>query len=146
MPLSDNFETFDVSRKASLSKRFLAALIDGLVAAVLSIVPLVGTLAAALYILVKDGMEFEFMDRRSIGKKIMKLRPVHLGGQPMDLTLSIKRNWPFVLGSLATYFSVWLGALLGLLGLVEAILVIVDEKGRRIGDKVAETIVVEVDA
>ena len=36
--------------------------------------------------------------------------------------------------------------LLGLLGLVEAILVIVDEKGRRIGDKVAETIVVEVDA
>lgn len=136
--------TYDVSRRADLVKRFLAALIDGIIAGVLSVVPLIGTLVGAAYILVRDGLELSFMDRRSIGKKLMKLRAVNLDGTPMDLNLSIRRNWPLVLGTLGTYLSISLGAVLGLIGLVEAILVLTDAKGRRIGDKVGNTMVVEV--
>ncbi len=139
-------QTYDVSRKAGLLKRFLASLIDGIIAGVISaLLGIVGTLAGAAYILVRDGLDLGFMDGRSIGKKLMKLRPVSLDGAPMDLNLSIRRNWPLVLGSIGSLFSISLGAILGLVGLVEAILVLVDDKGRRFGDKFSNTQVIEVE-
>ena len=68
-------QTYDVSRKASLLKRFLALLIDGILAGVISaLLGIVGTIAGAAYLLVRDGLDLGFMDLRSIGKKIMKLR------------------------------------------------------------------------
>jgi uncharacterized RDD family membrane protein YckC len=71
--------------KADLTKRFLASLIDGLLAGGVSMIPIIGGIIGATYILVRDGLELEFMDRRSIGKKLLKLRPVRLDGQPMDV-------------------------------------------------------------
>jgi uncharacterized RDD family membrane protein YckC len=140
--------------KADLMKRFVAALIDGLLAGVVSMVPLVGGLAGAAYMLLRDGFEFDFMDRRSLGKKVMKLRPVRLDGQPMDLMASAMRNWMFALGGLAAllvYIPI-LGWLLlipvGLaafgLGVIEIVLVVTDAQGRRLGDRLAATQVVEV--
>jgi uncharacterized RDD family membrane protein YckC len=87
---------------------------------------------------------------------VMKLRPVRLDGGPMDLVASAKRNWMFALGgitSLLLFIPVlgWLliipVALAGLaLGLLEIFLVITDADGRRLGDKIAGTQVVEVEA
>lgn len=140
--------------KADLTKRFVAMLIDGLLAAVVSLIPIVGGLVGAAYILVRDGLELDFMDRRSIGKKLLKLRPVRSDGQPMDVATSVKRNFPLAIGAVGAIFWIipilgWIIAiLLGLTGfvvaIIEAILVLADVEGRRMGDKFAGTKVVEV--
>jgi uncharacterized RDD family membrane protein YckC len=140
--------------KADLTKRFLAALIDGGLAFVVGWVPVIGGLVAAAYMLLRDGLELEFMDRRSIGKKVMKLRPVRHDGQPMDLVASAKRNWMFALGGIISLlmFIPILGWLLMIpvalaafaLGVIELVLVITDAQGRRLGDKIAATQVIEV--
>jgi uncharacterized RDD family membrane protein YckC len=140
--------------KADLGKRFIAALIDGLLCGVVSFIPVLGGLVAGVYMLIRDGLELEFMDRRSIGKKVMKLRPVQLDGQPMDIGASVKRNITFVVGFLGLPFLVipllgWILALLlgicgMILGLIEIVMVLTDSEGRRMGDKIAGTKVIEV--
>ncbi len=140
--------------KADLAKRFIAALIDGLLAGGVSLIPVIGGIIGAAYILVRDGLEVDFMDRRSIGKKVIKLRPIRLDGQPMDVATSVKRNFPLAIGSVGAIFLIipilgWIIAiLLGLTALVvaviEAVLVLTDPEGRRMGDKFAATKVIEV--
>lgn len=146
--------------KADLGKRFVAVLIDGIIAGVIAWVFRMiggwhlyglGILLGGTYILIRDGLEFDFADRRSVGKKLMKLRPVRIDGGVMDIEASVRRNWPLALGSLiqgisfllggfgGLLFLGGLGALAGLLGLVEAVLVLTDDTGRRLGDKFAET-------
>ena len=61
-------------KKADLGKRFLAVLIDAGIAVVVSFVPVIGGLAAAAYWLIRDGLALDFMDHRSVGKKLMDLR------------------------------------------------------------------------
>ncbi|HET7552959.1 MAG TPA: RDD family protein [Gemmatimonadaceae bacterium] len=140
--------------KADTGKRVVAAIIDCIVAAVLNFIPAIGGLAAAAYWLVRDGMEIDFMDRRSIGKKVMKLRPIRLDGQPMDIDTSVRRNWMFALGGVAWFlkyipiFGWLLLPLVGIaalaLGLYELFRVITDPQGRRLGDTMAGTKVIEV--
>ncbi|CAN5523816.1 RDD family protein [soil metagenome] len=151
--------------KADLLKRFLGYLFDGLIVGL----PLyiVGTLlvftagrmgvgvmilAFGAYILVRDGLEVDFMRRRSLGKKLIKLRPVRLDGGVMDIETSVRRNWTLALSPILQGLSWILGSffligtlatLAGLLALAEAIIVLVDKDGRRIGDKFANTMVVE---
>jgi uncharacterized RDD family membrane protein YckC len=139
--------------KADLSKRFIAAVIDAVIAIVVGFIPVIGGLIGAAYWLFRDGLEIDFMDRRSIGKKVMKLRPVRLDGAPMDPITSATRNWMFALGgliSLLLFIPIigWLMmipvALLALaLGLFEIFKVVTDGQGRRLGDTMAKTVVVE---
>jgi uncharacterized RDD family membrane protein YckC len=143
-----------VAAKADLTKRFIAALIDGLLAGGVSMVPVIGGIVGAAYILLRDGLTIDFMDRRSIGKKLLKLRPVRADGQPMDPEASIKRNITLCIGAVGAIFWVipilgWIIAiLLGLVGLVvaviEMVLVLTDQQGMRMGDKLAGTRVIEV--
>ena len=140
--------------KADLGRRVLAALIDAGLGFVIGLVPVIGGLAAAAYWLVRDGLELDFMDRRSLGKRVMKLRPVRLDGAPMDLAASARRNWMFALGGVVSLllFIPVLGWLLMLpvalaalgLGLLELVKVLTDEQGRRWGDRLAGTKVLEV--
>jgi len=142
--------------KADITKRIIAAVIDGVLGWVVSLIPFIGGLAATAYWLVRDGLELEFMDRRSLGKKVMKLRPVRLDGSPMDIETSVRRNWPFAIGGVTLVLSVipiigWLllvpVALAALIvGVIEAVLCVTDAEGRRMGDKFAETKVIEVDS
>ncbi len=135
--------------KADLGKRFLAALIDGALAGIVSFVPVIGGLIGAAYMLVRDGLDVDFMDGRSLGKKVMKLRPVRIHGEKMDIGTSVKRNLPFAIGPVIMIIPI-LGWLIGpvvalVIGLIESVLVLTDAEGRRVGDKLAETMVVEVD-
>lgn len=142
--------------KADLSKRIIAVVIDAVVAFVVGMIPLVGGLIGAAYWLVRDGLEVEFLDRRSLGKKVMKLRPVRLDGQPMDIQTSVKRNWMFSLGGIVQIlmFIPILGWLMIIpvaivamvLGLIELYKVLTDAQGRRMGDSMAGTVVIEVDS
>ena len=116
--------------RVDIGKRAIALIIDAVIAVVVGLVPIVGGIAATAYWLVRDGMDLEFMDHRSIGKKVMKLRPVTLDGQPLDMAASIKRNWMFGLGGLTQLFAMTVIGLviaipLGLIALVISIIEIV---------------------
>lgn len=142
-------QVVDSTGKADLGKRIIAAIIDGVIAGVAGFIPVIGALAGAAYMLVRDGLEIDFMDLRSLGKKVMKLRPVRVDGQPMDLVTSIKRNIPFAIGPLIMIVPI-LGWIIGpivamVIGIVEIILVLTDDEGRRMGDRFAETKVIEVE-
>ncbi|MEJ2288494.1 MAG: RDD family protein [Deinococcales bacterium] len=141
--------------KADLGKRFLALLIDAVIAAIVSRIPWIGGILAALYILFRDGFDVEFMDHRSIGKRIMHLRPLTDDGSPVTLRVSATRNWPLVVTSLAIVLLLipllgwiliplaWVAGLILLL--IEGFLTVTDEEGRRWGDRLAGTRVVETD-
>lgn len=135
--------------KADLGKRFLAALIDGVLSGIVSaIIPFVGGLIGAAYMLLRDGFEFDFMDHRSLGKKLLKLRPVTLDGTPVDINVSIKRNWVFAVPLVLMVIPIlgWvLAPIIGVvIGIIECVLVLTDPEGRRWGDKFANTKVIEV--
>jgi uncharacterized RDD family membrane protein YckC len=140
--------------KADVGKRFIALVIDGVISAVLGLVPIVGGIAGTIYIVVRDGLEVEFMPNRSFGKKVMGLQPMRLDGQPVDLQTSFRRNWMFGIGALTSlllYIPIlgWVlipfVALISLaIGIYEIYLVMTDEEGRRWGDRLASTKVIEV--
>lgn len=148
--------------KADAGKRIVAALIDAIpaivVAFVLGLIPfiggLVGGVLAGAWWLVRDGLDLDFADKRSPGKKVMKLRPVRLDGQAMTLEVSIKRNLPLAIYCVGYLFWIvpvagWLlsipvFAVGGIVSLIEAILALTDPDGRRMGDKYAGTKVIEV--
>lgn len=161
--------------KADLGKRFGAAAIDSGIAWIAALLLAtvgavfgarmafygIGLLLGAVYVLVRDGLGYAFMDRRSIGKKLLKLRPVRLDGGAVDRGASIRRNatlaaggaalgLSYLMGGLELFFLAglfwYLSWLTGLLGLAEAVLVIVDKDGRRIGDRQANTQVIESEA
>lgn len=146
----------DTTGKADLMKRFIAVVIDGAIAAVIGFIPVVGGLVGAAYILTRDGFDYDFMKQRSVGKQLMKLRPIALDGSKMTLRSSIRRNWPLVFGSLTQVllFIPVIGWLLiplvaiaaAVLGIVEIVLVLTNSEGRRLGDRVANTKVIESEA
>lgn len=137
--------------KADLVSRFLAALIDAIIAGFLCLVPLVGFLAAGVYTLVKDGIMYELTKNpeykdRSLGKKLLRLKVLRLDGGPVDIAVSAKRNLTLGIGGLIGIVPL-LGWVIGpfvslVLGVVELLLVLGDPLGRRLGDKWAGTQVV----
>ncbi|MFQ5742538.1 MAG: RDD family protein [Acidobacteriota bacterium] len=142
-------------RQAPVDKRLLAAIIDGVIGLLVAFIPVIGGLLAATYWLVRDGLEAEFMDHRSIGKVILKLRPVTLDGSPTDITDSIRRNWMFAPAGLIPFlaytivglvFAFPLAFLVLIVAIIEVYLVLTDPQGRRLGDKIADTIVIETDS
>ena len=151
--------------KADLGKRVVAGLIDGLIGGVLSVViPFlgIGYLIGGAYILTKDAIMVELLKDpawkgRSVGKKIMHLKVVGPGGSDIDMALSAKRNWPLALGQLLSFilaliplrsmaWSTWslIGSVSSIIGIIEIVLVLTDPQGRRLGDKLANTRVIEV--
>lgn len=135
-------------QKADQLKRFLAFLIDAVIVFLLTFIPIIGGLVGAAYMVFRDGFEFEPMKGRSLGKKAMGLKPVLAkDGRPCDLASSFKRNWILAIGAVIAIVPVIGWALGGLLSalvyLLEGILVITSPDGKRIGDNLAETMVVE---
>src|SRR5690625_389360 len=139
--------------KADLTKRVVAVIIDGAIAGVLGVIPAIGPFIGGLYMLLRDGLDFDFMKGRSVGKQLMKLTVVRLDGQPMDLNTSIMRNWPLSLRLIVSILALipilgWrAGIALGLssavLGLIGVVVVLSDLQGRRFGDRMAGTVVRE---
>jgi uncharacterized RDD family membrane protein YckC len=137
-------------KKADLFKRFVAYFIDALLACVVGLIPVVGGLVAGAYMLLRDG--FDFMQNRSIGKMAVNLKPIIIEtGGNCDIQTSAKRNWPFAIGYFLVAIPVigWIFAILIWIPLliyvvIEAVLVFTDDKGLRLGDKMAGTQVIEL--
>ena len=151
--------------KADLGKRFIAAVIDSVIAGVVSTIISslgIGSLIGGAYILAKDAIMFEILKdpawkNRSIGKKVMRLEVVGPGGSDVDIALSAKRNWPLAIGQLLSFvislmsyrvlpWSSWslLTGVTSIIGIIEIALVFTDPQGKRLGDRLADTLVREM--
>jgi uncharacterized RDD family membrane protein YckC len=137
-------------KPAGLLKRLAAALIDSLLFVVLFIVieslksntdyeatlrfcSFILIITFLLYTLFKDGM----YEGRSLGKKRMDLWVVSMeGGMPGSYFQSFLRNIVYIIFG-------WIPILGPLFLLLEAILVVFTKDRRRIGDRLANTQVVE---
>jgi hypothetical protein len=123
--------------KANVLNRFIAKFIDLLVVMALSqVLPPVGYLAALTYLLIKDG----FSGGRSIGKRLIGLHVIiRERSAPCTFRESVIRNFPLAVAFLLAFIplagKILLLAILGL----EALLVIGNEQGFRIGDELART-------
>ncbi|WP_420455486.1 RDD family protein [Rubrivirga sp.] len=149
-------------------RRFAAALLDATLALLLALAPAalapgvlkgrmfgVGLLLGAGYLLLRDGLPYAEWGARSLGKRWIGIRPYAVGGEPLTWALSARRN-ATVAGAVAVWallyvvggyrgipFGEVVLALAGLVVAAEAALVAVDPAGRRIGDRWAETRVIE---
>lgn len=128
--------------KAQVLNRGIAKLIDlFIVAAAGQVIVPVGFLAGLAYILIADG----FAGGRSIGKRLIGLQTVlpdrH---EAAGFRESIIRNMPFAVAQLA--FAVpYVGWIVSVVIIAfEAILILGNEQGRRLGDEVAGTQVLDV--
>jgi len=132
-------------KKASVFKRILARLVDGLVAWAFALVlPPLGILIGLLYLAVADGVQ----KGQSLGKMVFGLEVVTSDGSPCDLKASIYRNIPFELALLFAAVPLLGWILLIIAGipilLIEIWLVIADHNGSRLGDRIAGTTVIEL--
>jgi uncharacterized RDD family membrane protein YckC len=122
--------------KADYLPRLVARIIDLLAAAALAqMVKPVGFLAGLMYVLIADGV----MPGRSPGKAVIGLRVVGDDGRPIGLRESILRNLPIGAAFLLSVIP-WIGwVLAGAVIVLEGLLVVGNERGRRLGDEAART-------
>lgn len=139
--------------KVDLGKRAIAAYIDIAITIVLCIIPFIGWLIGVTYIALRDGFTLEPFVGQSLGKKLLNLRTVVAEtGLPCDYVLSVKRNLIFIIPAASMVFKGWhvgmiLGTMLwGVAIVLESLLIVIDEKGERVGDKIASTRVVEIES
>ncbi len=127
-------------QKADLTTRAVAGFVDLLLVIGLERLPdVLGFLAAAGYLLIRDGL----FEGQSIGKKVIGLRVAPSdSAQGMTYRESIIRNIPLALAFIL--FQVpYIGWILGPLALcVECLTAIGDDQGMRIGDMLARTSVI----
>ena len=127
--------------KAYVLNRFIAKLIDlFIVVAADEVAPPVGFLSGLAYILIADG----FAGGRSIGKQLVGLQTMRLDvRETAGFRESIIRNLPFGVAQLlfAVPYVGWIGSAAVLA--FESVLIVGNEHGRRLGDEVARTQVLD---
>ena len=141
--------------KADPVKRIIAFVIDAVAAMIVGFIPFVGGIIGALYMLLRDALPIEALEYKSIGKKLLGLSVVNVADptSKIDYAASAKRNWMFALGPIMFFFLFipiigWILVILIaiavlILVIIETIKLFSDEKGIRMGDKQAGTMVIE---
>jgi len=111
-----------------------------LIAAVIEVIPRAGFFAGLAYLLLGDGL----FDGRSLGKKLIRLKVVSIETlQPCTFRESLLRNSTLGLGYLL-WLIPWIGWIaLPVIAAVEFILILGNKEGRRLGDEIARTTVIE---
>ena len=122
---------------------------------IVGVIPLVGGIIGALYMLLRDALPIEALEYQSIGKKLLKLSVVNTEdpAAKVDYAISAKRNWMFALGPIMLFFllipiigwiiDILLGIAVFILVIIEIVKLFTDEKGQRLGDKMGGTMVIE---
>lgn len=141
--------------KADPVKRIIAFVIDAVASIIVGFIPFVGGIIGALYMLFRDALPIEALEYKSIGKKLLGLSVVNIEDptSKIDYAASAKRNWMFALGPMMMFFlfipilgwiiDILIGIAVFVLVIIEIIKIFTDEKGVRLGDKMAGTMVIE---
>ena len=140
-------------KKSNIGNRIMAGLIDLVIAWVPTvIIPGLGDILGIAYILTRDTIMYQIKKEqqwknKSIGKKLFNLEVVNLEGDLVDYGISVKRNLPLCIGSIIAVIPVigWIfGGLIGfIVAVLEIYLILTDNNGQRLGDKYAETQVID---
>ena len=155
-PETNETKTSDAAlTKADPVKRIIAFIIDAVACMIVGLIPLAGGIIGALYMLLRDALPIEALEYKSIGKKLLKLSVVNIEepASRIDYAASAKRNWMFALGPIMLFFffipiigwiiDILIGIAALVLVIIEIIKIFSDEKGIRLGDKMAGTMVIE---
>lgn len=133
---------------AGFFNRFIARTIDLIiVVALYEIIPSIGYFAGLVYLVTADGL----FEGRSVGKRLIGLKVIVENGTKCGYKESIFRNFPFAAGFiLCGIFGAipLIGWLLSFLIIVvilvfESLVIIGSDNGKRLGDEIANTQVVE---
>ena len=130
--------------KASVMKRVLARVIDILIAWALSLfLPPLGIILGLAYLAIADSLH----KGQSLGKMVFGLDVLEVDGSGCDLKSSIYRNIPFVFIFLCSAIPLLGWILMVVVGIpvmaIELWLMVTDERGERLGDRIAGTHVIE---
>jgi uncharacterized RDD family membrane protein YckC len=132
----------DEVKSASLLLRVFAKILDFiLIAAIAEVIPKAGFYAGLSYLLISDGL----FEGRSIGKFLIGLRVISMAHDgPCSMRESILRNAP--LGAGLLFFKLpWIGWIfLAGVSAVEFLILLGSKNGRRLGDELAKTTVIEL--
>jgi hypothetical protein len=155
-PETDEPKAIDATlKKADPVKRIIAFIIDVVVSMLVGLIPFIGGIIGALYMLFRDALPIEALEFKSLGKKALKLTVVMTENPASKIgyATSAKRNWMFALGPIMLFFllipiigwiiDILLGIAFFILIIIEIIKIVSDEKGIRLGDKMAGTMVIE---
>lgn len=113
---------------ASAGQRFVAVFLDGFVAGIPALVPVLGWIWAIVYVCAKDALPF--FGGQSIGKKAMGIRVINVEtGKPIK-------------GDFGAALTRQLSLMIPFFGFVDMCMVFSSER-RRFGDKWAKTVVVK---
>ena len=125
----ENTQTTIDQNLATMGQRIGAVLIDGLIAGVVGLVPLIGWVAGIGYFITRDALPF--FDGQSLGKKALNIRAVTEDGRHLT------NDWgPAVIRSIVLYIPFF--------WIVELIVMNGHPQVQRLGDQWAKTKVVNV--
>lgn len=132
------------SEKATVFDRYVGYLLEVFPLILLSLIPVFGGILTTVYVVFRDSF-----GGRSVGKLILKTRVVRLdNNQPATLRESALRNFPLAISFFMTILPVVGHILAGVVGTVvfvlEGISIATNKDRRRLGDKLAGTIVVRI--
>ncbi len=131
--------------KAHVLHRFIAKFLDLLiVAACAKLIPPIGFFAGVTYLLIADGL----WEGQSVGKRVIGLQTVRISasggeGGAGSFRESILRNVPLAVGWVAGLIPYVGWLLVGAVVALEALLIIGNDRGLRIGDEIAQTQVID---
>jgi uncharacterized RDD family membrane protein YckC len=127
------------------AERMLAFLIDYLIAFGIYFIPYAGPVISFLYLIFRDGIKL--FGNRSAGKKIMKIKAINEHtNTSTNLWDSFKRNLIFIpnIVLVLPYNTKYAILILNLLGLlIEIYFLYTSSENQRLGDQVANTVVIE---
>jgi uncharacterized RDD family membrane protein YckC len=133
---------------ASFFNRFIARTVDLIiVVALYEIIPSIGYFAGLIYLVIADGL----FEGRSVGKKLIGLKVVLENDSECGYKESIFRNSPFAVGFIlcgifgAVPLIGWLISFVIIVVILafESLVIIGSDNGKRLGDEIANTQVVE---
>lgn len=130
--------------KADLTSRAVAGFVDLLIVIGLSRLPdIIGFLSALGYVLLRDGL----FDGCSAGKKLIGLRVVGADDDGRQATFreSLLRNIPFAAAFLLFQVPLLRWVLGPAVLAIEGLVALGDERGMRVGDLIARTVVVRAE-
>lgn len=125
-------------------ERYIGYMMEIFPLILLVFLPVAGALLATTYMVFRDAI----FNGQSVGKKLIGIKVVKLEGyQPITVRESALRNFPLAIGFFCSIVPV-IGHIVGstvstIVFIIEAIAISTDKDHRRLGDKLAGTIVVK---
>jgi uncharacterized RDD family membrane protein YckC len=129
---------------ASPTERMLAFAVDYLIAFGLLFIPYAGSALSFLYLVCRDGIKF--LNYKSLGKKIFRIKVIRGNELHANLWQSVKRNLIFLPNCLLMFPGNYKYAVLVInitTMLIEVYLLFTSSDTQRMGDNMADTLVIE---